>query len=88
MSHIALLIDPGVRLDELITARTRAVHLWSQLFVKQASSLPPNIEGGVPPTSPLGQISDSSMKPVTVINLPSSAVGTKRTLRRANGHVR
>ncbi len=56
MSHIGLLIDPDVSLDELITTRTRTIHLWSQMFVNKANLLPSRIEDGVPPTSPLGQI--------------------------------
>ncbi len=56
MSHIGLLIDPALSLDELITPRTRAVHLWSQIFANAASGLPPNVLDRVPPTSPLGRI--------------------------------
>ena len=56
MSHIALLTDPGISIDDLITPRTNTVHLWNTLFVKQGSSLPSYLEDRVPPTSPLGQI--------------------------------
>jgi hypothetical protein len=56
MSHIGLLIDPHLSLDDLITSRTRAIHLWSQLFANKASELPSNILDRVPPTSPLGRI--------------------------------
>jgi len=56
MSHIGLLIDPHLSLDDLTTSRTRAIHLWSQLFANKASELPSNILDRVPPTSPLGRI--------------------------------
>ena len=56
MSHIGLLIDPKLGLDDLITSRTRAIYLWSQLFANKASELPSNILDRVPPTSPLGRI--------------------------------
>jgi hypothetical protein len=61
-SHIHLLLDPDLRLDELITPRTQAVHLWNQLFVKRADKLSnlqsfvPRDLDDVPPTSPLGRI--------------------------------
>jgi hypothetical protein len=56
MSHIRLLVDPDLSLEDLITPRTRTVHLWNQLFLKHASKLPPNILDNVPPTFPLGRI--------------------------------
>ena len=38
-SHIHLLLDPDLALGDFITPRTRAVHLWHQLFVKRAERL-------------------------------------------------
>jgi hypothetical protein len=53
MSHIRLLLDPDLRLDDLITCRTRTVHLWHALFTKRPMS---NILADPPPSSPLGRI--------------------------------
>ena len=46
--RVGLLVDPGLKLDELITARTLCLHLYHQ-------KLKPFL-ANIPPESPLGQL--------------------------------
>jgi hypothetical protein len=49
--EMALLFDPNRTIDDLITSRTAAMHLYNEYFKRRSLNVIP-----VPPSSPLGRI--------------------------------
>jgi len=57
MQHIHLLLDPEIRLEDLITPRTLAVHLWNKKFLKKTlGQLVNGSDLDLPPKCPLSQM--------------------------------
>jgi hypothetical protein len=52
--QVALLFDPARTIEDLITTKTRAIHLFNEYFKRRFLDVIP-----VPPSSPLGRILDA-----------------------------